>query len=139
MNLETKLKKTTLLLAAQFGREEICKFLIAQQAKVDQQDSEGQTALFGAAQSGNHSLVEILIEKKCPLEAKTKAGQTALMWAVIHQQLQCVQTLVNAKADIHVADDTGTKASDLAEGTLNSHVVEVLREAAKAMPEAKDE
>merc|ERR1711982_200440 len=95
------------------------------------QDSDGKTALFAAVQAGHPSLCETLIEKKCPLEAHTKRGETALMWAAMQQQLQCVQVLINEGAQIHTQDENGQKALDHAEGTLNSHVVEVLREARK--------
>merc|ERR1712014_378395 len=117
------------------GRDEICKFLILANAKVDHQCVDGQTALFGAVQAGNHTLVENLIEKKCPLEAHTKRGETALMWAAMQQQLQCVQALIAAGALIHTQDENGQKALDHAEGTLNSHVVEVLREASRSQPQ----
>ncbi|CAE7908832.1 kank2, partial [Symbiodinium necroappetens] len=63
----TKQGKTALLLAAQFGRQEICKFLISKGAKVEHQDEDGQTALFCAVQAGNHELVTSLIELKCPI------------------------------------------------------------------------
>merc|ERR1712076_353642 len=103
------------------GREEICKFLITNGAKVDHQDLDGQTVLFGAVQAGNHVLLETLIDKSCPLEGITKRGETALMWAAMQQQLQCVQVLINAGAGIHASDENGQRALDHAEGTLNSH------------------
>jgi len=137
-DLSTKLGKTALLLAAQFGKEEVCKLLIQHGAKVDMQDLDGQTALFGAVQAGNRTLVTTLINKKCPLEAHTKRGETALMWAAMQQQLQCVHALLDANALIHTQDENGQKALDHAEGTLNSHVVEVLREASKRTPNPEE-
>lgn len=138
IDLVTKAGKTALLLAAQFGRDEVCKFLISNGAKVDHQDAEGHTALFGAVQAGNHMLCETLIAKKCPLEARTTSFQTALMWGALHQQLQCVQVLISTGAQIHSVDENGKKAVDHAEATLNSHVVEELREAAKRQPVPDD-
>eukprot|EP00427_Karlodinium_veneficum_P022469 CAMPEP_0169106144 /NCGR_PEP_ID=MMETSP1015-20121227/24180_1 /TAXON_ID=342587 /ORGANISM="Karlodinium micrum, Strain CCMP2283" /LENGTH=410 /DNA_ID=CAMNT_0009167565 /DNA_START=55 /DNA_END=1288 /DNA_ORIENTATION=+ len=135
VDLQSKLGKTALLLAAQFGRDDVCKYLILKGAKADHQDSDGKTALFAAVQAGRASFpLEALIEKQCPLEAHTKRGETALMWAAIEQQLQCVQVLINANAQIHTTDENGQKALDHAEGTLNSHIVEVLREASRAQP-----
>merc|ERR1719262_1734416 len=116
------------------GRVDVCNILIQNGANVEIQDNDGQTALFGAVYAGHHQLVEELIDKKCPLEAHTKRGETALMWAAMNQQLQCLQVLVAAGAMIHTQDENGQKALDHAEGTLNSHVVEVLREAAKKQP-----
>jgi len=131
----TRLGFTSLLFAAMFGRDEICQFLIEKQAGVDHQDVEGKTALFGAVEAGHPHLCEMLLEKKCPIESHTKRGETALMWAAKHQELQCLQVLLNAQANIHVQDENGQKALDHAEGTLNSHVVELLREAAKSQVE----
>ncbi|CAK0878740.1 unnamed protein product [Prorocentrum cordatum] len=111
------------------------KVLIGHGAKVDHQDVEGMTAVFGAVQAGNQVLLESLIERKCDIEIHTKRGETALMWAAMHQQLQCVQVLVNAGAQIHRQDENGQRALDHAEGTLNSHVVEVLREASAKQQE----
>jgi ankyrin repeat protein len=93
------------------------------------------TALFGAVQAGNQALLEALIERKCDIELHTQRGETPLMWAAKCQQLQCVQVLINAGAKIHRQDENGQKALDHAEGTLNSHVVEVLREADSKQPE----
>ncbi|CAK9050811.1 unnamed protein product [Durusdinium trenchii] len=135
----TKQGKTALLLAAQFGREEICKFLVAKGAKVEHQDEDGQTALFSAVQAGNPSLVKSLIELKCPTEAKTSRGETALIWAAMNQQLLCVQALLAHGANVHTTDENGQTAQDHAEGTLNSHVVEVLREAAKTQSKKDEE
>lgn len=56
------------------------------------------------------------------------------MWAAIHQQLECAKLLIDKEADIHKQDENGQTALDHAEGTLNSHVVELFREAMKANP-----
>merc|ERR1712202_42929 len=103
-------------------------------AKVDQQDQDSQTALFAAITAGHLDLVDLLIEKKCPIEAHTKRGETALMWSAMHQQLECSQLLIDKGAELHVQDENGQCALDHAESTLNSHVVEIFREACKVRP-----
>ena len=51
VDIVTKQGKNALMLAAQYGRDEICEYLIEKGSKVDQQDSDGQTALFAAVQA----------------------------------------------------------------------------------------
>merc|ERR1712130_370255 len=121
IELATKKGKTALLLAALFGREEICKYLFAVNAKIDARDDEKQTALFGAVYAGNHTLAQFLIEKGCPLEAESSCAQTALICAAQWQQLECVKLLIDAQANIYHRDDANQLAIDIAESTLNSH------------------
>jgi len=40
-----------LRLAAQFGRDEVCQYLISKGAKPDHQDADGKTGLFAAVQA----------------------------------------------------------------------------------------
>lgn len=61
------------------------------------------------------------------------------MWAAMHQRLPCLKVLLDAGATIHTQDENGQKAIDHAEGTLNSHIVELLREASKKQPPLAEE
>lgn len=136
----TKQGRTALSLASQFGRFEVAKLLVETgNAKIDIQDNDGQTPTFYAVLSGSHELLDYLLEKKCDIEAHTKRGETALMWAAIHQQLDCVKLLLSRGADLHKQDENGQRALDHAEGTLNSHVVEALREVLKKNPKSAGE
>jgi len=136
----TKQGRTALSFAAQFGRFEVGKLLISQgEAKVDVADQDGLTPAFYAIMTGSHEFLDYLLEKNCPLEAHSKRGETVLMWAAMQQQLECVKLILNKGADIHKQDENGQRALDHAEGTLNSHVVEVLREALKKNPKPVDD
>jgi len=136
----TKAGRTALSLAAQFGRFEVAKLLVeTADAKVDIPDGDGQTPIFYAVLSGSHDLLDYLLEKKCNIEAHTKRGETALMWAAMNQQLDCVKLLLLRGADIHKQDENGQRALDHAEGTLNSQVVESLREILKKNPKPQGE
>ncbi|CAK0800614.1 unnamed protein product [Prorocentrum cordatum] len=133
VDLVSRTGKTALLLAAQFGREEICKLLMQGRRRCGvetAQDAEGTTALFGAVQAGSHALLEALIEQRCDVELHTHRGGAAL------EQLQCVEVLLAAGAKVHQQDENGQTALDHAEGTLNSSIVDVLRQASGAQPES---
>lgn len=61
------------------------------------------------------------------------------MWAAMHQQLECAKLLIDKDCDIHKQDENGQTALDHAEGTLNSHVVELFREAQKRNPKREED
>lgn len=131
----TEKGETALQKAAGKGNWEVCEFLIDQGAKVNQTDVEGQTALMWAAAEGHLQVVRGLISKDAKVDLQTKLGKTALLLAA---QFGREEVLLAAGAQIHKTDENGQKAIDHAEGTLNSHIVEVLREAAKQQPAPDD-
>lgn len=71
---ETKRKNTALMLAAKFGRLEVCQILISKMVdqeqmeqnrvvyKIDQQDERGLNALFYCINGGNEQLCELLLD-----------------------------------------------------------------------------
>jgi len=61
------------------------------------------------------------------------------MWAAMHQQLECAKLLIDKDCDIHKQDENGQTALDHAEGTLNSHVLELFREAQKRNPKREED
>ncbi len=78
-------------------------------------------------------------QQKKTLRSITQRGQTPLAWAAMFQQYECVRLLVARKADLYKQDENGQNPLDHAESTLNSHIVEELREAMRANPKKEDD
>eukprot|EP00439_Symbiodinium_sp_Y106_P029334 s3714_g3.t1 len=73
--------KLLLVLFSSAGPREVCDFLLEEGAKVNQLDSEHQTALMWAAAMGHTAVVRGLISRDAKVDLPSKGGKTALLLA----------------------------------------------------------
>merc|ERR1712194_938306 len=126
----SKQGKTALMLAARFGRHEVVGFLLTKHspASLEQADEEGRNVLFHAVTLGDEKLCEMLLAKDLDLDRCNKKGETVLMLAASRGSASFVAFLLGKKANLGKQDESGRTALDHAESTLNSPVVQMLRE-----------
>ncbi|KAL5610574.1 hypothetical protein FOBRF1_006691 [Fusarium oxysporum] len=93
------LGETPLHIAAQLGREEALKQLMAMGADVKATYADGQTALHRAASNGQEAMVKLLLGFGVDMNA-TSHGDTALTFAAMNRQEGVVQLLVDKGADL---------------------------------------
>jgi len=99
--------KTALMQAAQDGKADRVKELIAAGADVNAKDNDGDTALMFAS---NIDCVKTLIAAHAEVNAKDKDGKTALMSASTQSNTDSVMALVAAGADVKAKDKDGFTA-----------------------------
>ncbi|KAF4661709.1 hypothetical protein FOL47_006565 [Perkinsus chesapeaki] len=139
LDVQTRTGKNVLILAATFGRFEICQYLIQEcSMKVDTQDNEGFNALSAAVVIDDNRLCELLIKSGCPIEAHTTRGETPLILAARHTAAECARLLIQANANLYTPDENGQTAMDHAEGTLNSRLVDLFRQAQRLQPHPRE-
>jgi ankyrin len=97
---------TALHSAAEFGREDVARILLARGADVDAHDEYGQTPLHRAAAYGNLDLVRLLMDRGADVDAWTDGGSTPLHKVVqlsfassIEARLDVARALLDAGAD----------------------------------------
>ncbi|KAF4654711.1 hypothetical protein FOZ61_008086 [Perkinsus olseni] len=136
LDVQTRTGKNVLILAATFGRLEICKYLIEERrVRIETQDNEGFNALSAAVVSDDSSICALMIKHGCPIEAHTTRGETPLILAARHHAAECGKLLIQANANLYTPDENGQTALDHAEGTLNSRLVDLFRQAQKLQPQ----
>ena len=101
---------TALMLAAENGREEAVRQLLAFGARVNGCDHDGVTALMCAARKGHRGCVEELVRSGASIKARDTCGQTPLIWASKFSMTGTVQTLCALRANIDAADKDGLTA-----------------------------
>ena len=83
-------------------------YLLAQGAKVDATDSQGNTALLYAAFGGQQDTVKALLEAGANVEATNSGGRRPLMSAAKTGQTEIVKMLLAHHADINSDNNDGT-------------------------------
>lgn len=107
--------RTPLMFAAQFGRLDTVRELIAAGARVDLHEKGYYTALMLAAGNGHADVVRTLAEAGASVnEVEITHGWTALIWAAKRGHLDTVELLLSLGADRSVRDDRGWIARDWA-------------------------
>jgi hypothetical protein len=99
MEANTIKGNTPLMIAAQNGRTDCGKALLAAGANANAANSLGFTALHGAAQDGHAICLQSLLAYGCNFDAVTKQGVSALMAATKNKQHECVKLLLKAGAN----------------------------------------
>jgi len=84
--------------------------VLAQGARVNAKDKEGNTALIYAAENGHVAVAQLLIDKGAKVDAKGKRGETALMWATFSNRLETAKLLIEKGADVNEKDKYGKTA-----------------------------
>jgi ankyrin repeat protein len=116
---------TPLMIAAQYGWDQVVQHLLEAGAKVDLENDNGDTALILA---NNTASVQALLAKHPNLELKNKKGMTALMTAANREDIDEVSALVDAGADINATDARGETALTIAGDLGITSIVDYLRQ-----------
>ena len=103
---------TVLTWAAQNGKVELTKLLLATTKNVNTPDKDGMTALMWAAKEGRVEIAQLLLTKEANINATDKSGFTALKWAsdTFGLDAEITQILCNAnKATLNKMDPVDKK------------------------------
>ena len=73
--------QTPLMIAARYGRINVCQLLLAHKASVDAKDKDGWNPLMYAASYGHTDLCQLLLDHGASVDAKTRYGVTSLKLA----------------------------------------------------------
>ena len=99
--------RTPLMYCANYGREDIAKFLIEMGSDIELRDSRDNTALHIAASAGHLGIVDLLCRNKANMEAKNALEQTPLIAAIMNSQTEVATYLIKRKANIEEVDRNG--------------------------------
>lgn len=122
---------TILMRYVALDREEMVRKVLEQGARVDLQDSDGDSALHRAAQQGNVKIIELLVAKGANPNTPNKVGGTPLMWAAVFGYEPAARTLLNLGANALAKDRLGKTASAWATENGRDEVAEFLKSAEK--------
>ncbi|HJQ69276.1 MAG TPA: ankyrin repeat domain-containing protein [Blastocatellia bacterium] len=129
VNLQDGGGRTALFFAADRGRTEIVKMLLARGA--DAKTAAGAKALSAAACAGDLESVKAILGKGADINAQDKEGVTALMVAAEENRVEVVKLLLTRGANASLKDEDGETALDYAEFEEHKEVIEILKRAKK--------
>ncbi|XP_040001374.1 arf-GAP with SH3 domain, ANK repeat and PH domain-containing protein 1a isoform X2 [Xiphias gladius] len=92
----------------------------------------GETTLHYCVRTADHAslhLVDFLVQNSGHLDGQTDGGNTALHCCCLYNKPQCVKLLLRGKPDIHITNQSGETALDIARRLKNSQCEEPLVEA----------
>uniref|UniRef100_A0A3B4TT38 ArfGAP with SH3 domain, ankyrin repeat and PH domain 1a n=1 Tax=Seriola dumerili TaxID=41447 RepID=A0A3B4TT38_SERDU len=92
----------------------------------------GETALHYCVRTADPSslhLVDFLVQNSGHLDGQTDGGNTALHCCCLYNKPQCVKLLLRGKPDLHITNQSGETALDIARKLKNSQCEEPLVEA----------
>lgn len=119
--------RTPLMFAAQFGRQDTVRELLAAGARVGLHEKGYYTALMLAAGNGHSEVVSMLAEAGAAIDdAEITRGWTALIWAAQRGHRETVALLLELGADATVRDQQGRSARDWALAQGHTSVVAML-------------
>jgi ankyrin repeat protein len=122
--------RTPLMFAAQFGRLDTVRELLAAGARVDLHEKGYYTALMLAAGNGHSDVVRLLAEAGANVdEVEITRGWTALIWAAKRGHVETVAELLALGARRDLRDDQGRTASDWARLGQHRQIVAMLDQA----------
>lgn len=99
---------TALLLAAQYGHVDVCKYLIDKRSQVNAKNSQGFTALHYAARAGLDEMCEALIKDgKADVNVRSGFGDTPLYLCSGNGKVSTCTLLIKNGADVNAAIDSG--------------------------------
>ena len=115
---------TPLSVAANIGRVNEARALLARGARVNERDGEGATALLLAAERGHIAAVELLLAAGADVNLPHRSGRTPLMAALNHPTI--VTRLLSAGADVNACAGDGDTALIRAAATGKLEMVKTL-------------
>jgi len=111
-------------------------FLLANRARPDLQDNQGNTPLMVAAQIGWTEGAEALLARRANVNLPNNRGETPLILAVQRRDAAMVRLLMSRGADPNRSDVAGYSALDYARRDTRSPQILRLLEAARQAPQA---
>ena len=95
-------KNDILVWSAQYGSQDILKFLLSKGINVNTRDEYNNTALISASKAGKEEAVKLLLGcKNINIDAVNNGRLTALMYGCQMGHDKIVRLLLNAKADVN--------------------------------------
>ncbi|MFH1115038.1 MAG: ankyrin repeat domain-containing protein [Pseudomonadota bacterium] len=96
---------TPLILAARYGRINVVETLIKKGAKVNEANSEGNTAVMAAAENGHCATVDRLLNNEASVNKQNRNGEKALTLAARNGHTDVAERLMAAKANVKARND----------------------------------
>eukprot|EP00899_Mesostigma_viride_P001574 jgi/Mesvir1/11417/Mv25117-RA.2 len=115
--------RTLLHVAAQAGRLNIVRRMVAGGANKEAKDKDGQTPLYIASKEGHLDIVMHLVARGANKEAKDKYGWTSLHIASVNGRLDIVKHLVASGANKEAQDENGGTPLHIASGSGHLDIV----------------
>lgn len=115
----TRRDKVTDLLKQAIEAKDVAKLKFAlkyQQAKINEQDENGETVLHQSCLSGQLEIVRLLVENGAELELRDDRGWTCLHYAAFGGRVDVVNFLINSCVDVTATSLEGKLAIDVAKG-----------------------
>ncbi|XP_068724268.1 unconventional myosin-XVI-like [Montipora capricornis] len=115
----TRRDKVADLLKQAIGANDVAKLKFAlkyQQAKINEQDENGETVLHQSCLSGQLEIVRLLVENGAELELRDDRGWTCLHYAAFGGCVDVVNFLINSCVDVTATSLEGKLAIDVAKG-----------------------
>ena len=81
INQKDKCGNTALMMASEYGCNEVVELLIQKGADVNAESNKGWTALMNASRNDDREIVELLIQNGADANQKNNEGQNAMMVA----------------------------------------------------------
>ena len=107
---------------------DIAKFLVDEEANVNLQDKDGDTAIIVAALRGNMEILPLLKKQGADFNMRNKQGKTALMYGVYGKHSEIVRYLLKNGANPILRDKSGLDAFMLAITIKKRDIIEPLLE-----------
>ena len=100
--------------ASALGHVEICRYLLDHGAEVDSRASDGCTPLHYSCQVGHVEVTRLLLSRGADVAAVDNRLDTPLHVAALFGNSDCVAALLKYRPDIHMKNDIGFTALDVA-------------------------
>jgi ankyrin repeat protein len=124
--------RPALIIATDMGEPALVKFLLDQNAHVDETNkATGETALMRAAEAGDKVSVGVLLYYKANVNEQDKHGETPLIKASRAGRREIVKILLDTGADVNLQDYTGQTALDHVQNTREKAIERMLKDAEK--------
>jgi ankyrin repeat protein len=114
--------------AANKKHDEIVKYLLDEDADVNIQDKDGDTALTCASLRGSLEVTDLLIKKGAKIDIQNKQGKTALMYAIYGKHSGIVKHLLDKGANPILRDKKGNDPLSLAITVKKKAIIEAILE-----------
>lgn len=116
---------TPLMLAYNYGQDEVVELLIEKGANIMARDSGGGTALHYPGYRNSDSTL-LLLKAGAAIDDQSTNGLTPLMITAMDGPVSQVEALLAAGADLHLTDNEGKSALDWAKQYDRPKVIELL-------------